>query len=105
VKSIDTPFMKIFIIGVVISNLFYPIPMLSRVATPFLIFGGIPASWLFGRKFTAPDVSRRSIILVALFISCVLFGKCIKDNLSYDKESLDRMHPYKLFIQDYNGKK
>ena len=103
-EKIDSPFMKIFIIGVMISNLFYPIPMLSRVATPFVIFGGIPVTWLFCRDYTIQNISRRTIVFIGFCISLMLFGKCIKDNMSCDTTSLDQMHPYKLFIQEYKGK-
>lgn len=103
-EKTDSPFMKIFIIGVMISNLFYSIPMLSRVATPFVIFGGIPVSWLFCRDYTIQNISHRTIVFVGFCLSLMLFGKCIKDNMSCDPASLDQMHPYKLFIQEYRGK-
>jgi len=102
--QINSPFMRIFIVGVMLGNLFYPIPMLSRVATPFVIFGGIPVTWLFCKDYTVSKISRRTMTIFALVISFLLFGKCVKDNLSYDEKSLDRMHPYKLFIQEYKGK-
>lgn len=103
-EKIDSPFMKIFVIGVIISNLFYPIPMLSRVATPFVIFGGIPVTWLFCRDYTIHNISRRTIFFIALCVSLMFLGKCIKDNISCNAASLDQMHPYKLFIQEYKGK-
>lgn len=93
-------FSKIYLLGVILFNLFYSVPMINRMVmanTLFLIF---VLPWLIDIKFTSIRTKRIFNILFIIII-CYFLRSYIISNISYDLKNEQRMHPYYFFFQDY----
>ena len=96
------PFFKLYILGVVIFNLLFSVPMIPRLVTPLLMFGAVVFTWLFGKKYML-TAKRRTVvnIIVILVLSYYTRSNFITSS-HWDKYSADRLHPYYFFFQDYS---
>ena len=97
-------FTKLYIIGVVISNLFISVPMIGRLTTAFVVFGSITFTWIMGPEYYA-KYKTRQLVNKTLVIFFLYFGQMlVKNNLNstIDLASESRMHPYYFIWEDYS---
>ena len=98
-EQISHPFFKLYILSVVLLNLFQEIPMLHRLNVYFQIFSLITITWAITPCEYSFLQKRFSIlpILILLYFSYTF----IRSEILYDKYSSLRLHPYYFFWEDY----
>lgn len=97
-------FTKLYIVGVVLSNLFVSVPMIGRLTTAFVVFGSITFTWIMGTEYYA-KYKKRQLVNKILVIFFLYFGQMlVKINLNsaIDLTSEGRMHPYYFIWEDYS---
>ena len=100
--KLNHPFCKIYIIGVVIYNMFYTVPMIHRIIPPLIMFGAVCYSWIFGGyKYASVLKYKKMINLVCVLVLLYFTRSEMINNSDCDLSSEERMHPYYFFFQDY----
>ena len=98
-------FSVIYVLGIIIGNLFISVPMIGRLTGCFTIFGVVAFSWILGQKYL-PSFRQRKITILTLVIFLLYFSQMyIKINLdsAIDFTSSARMHPYQFIWEDYSN--
>jgi hypothetical protein len=93
-------FIKIFVVSIVISNLFYSFPFLSRINLGLWIFSIIVITWvLSSRQYKIHNKAIMTYMIIFMsYFSFVYIRECINPDL----KDAGRMHPYYFFFQDYS---
>lgn len=101
-EKFNHPFCKIYIIGVVIFNLFYIVPMVHRIIPPLVMFGAICFTWIFdGVKYYYNARYKKVVNVVCILVVLYLTRSMLINYSNCDLSSEERMHPYYFFFQDY----
>ncbi|MBQ9231423.1 MAG: EpsG family protein [Prevotella sp.] len=100
--KINHIFVKLFILGIVVQNLFNTVEIFVRLFAVYNIFGCICFTWIFGKKYAVSYKFRRYVnivsLCVVLFYTLISFNRLTRWN-PWDNE---RMHPYYFIFQDYS---
>lgn len=95
----------IYIVGVIIGNLFISVPIIGRLTGGFTVFGPIVITWVLSKKYYAVAKFRKIVnTILALFV--LYFSQMyIKSNMDTNIDFLSsaRMHPYQFFWEDYSN--
>lgn len=101
-EKINHSFCKIYVIGVVVYNLFYTVPMVQRIVPPLVMFGAICLTWIFdGVKYASIAKYRKVVNIICVLVVLYFTRSTIINNSNCDLNSEERMHPYYFFFQDY----
>ena len=94
-------FSKIYLIGICLHNLFISVPMINRMILANMIFVIIVFSWSFDLIRT--NVKMKKVINVIMFVVVLYFTRVyIINQVGYDVQNTQRMHPYYFFFEDYH---
>lgn len=101
--KLSHPFSKIFLIVVVIYNLFYSVPMIHRICNPLYFFGAVCFTWIKGKNYYLRPKQKRAINII-LFLLIIYYTRSQVINLWHvDLNSDGRMNPYYFIFQDYSN--
>lgn len=93
---------KIYLIGVVLYNLFCSVPMINRMVMSNLLFMIFVLPWVFEVKFQT--IQRQKIFyLLLILLFCYFARSYVISNTTYDLKNEQRMHPYYFFFEDYRN--
>ena len=95
-------FVKIYLVSVVLMNIFYSVQMFSRFNLPFSVFSIIVFTWTFGQKCDINVIVKKMANYIAFILLFLLSVSFIRSNMFYDLKNASRMHPYQLFFEDYS---
>ena len=95
-------FVKIYLVSVVLMNIFYSVQMFSRFNLPFSVFSIIVFTWAFGQKYDINVRVKKMANYIAFILLFLLSVSFIRSNMFYDLKNASRMHPYQLFFEDYS---
>lgn len=93
-------FAKIYLLGVILFNLFCSVPMINRMTISNLLFLIFVLPWVIEIKFQSIRKLRIYRVVFILML-CYFFRSYVISNISYDLKSENRMHPYYFFFEDY----
>lgn len=94
-EKVNHWFSKIYMSGVIFFNIFNQVPMITRLNVPFTLMGIIVFTWVYQSKaMFFMGGMRQRIMLSILILLTVVF---LKRNIYYEKDSVDKMHPYTIF--------
>ena len=97
-------FSVIYLMGVVIGNLFISVSMIHRITIGFIVFGPIVFSWIFSSQYySMAEYSKKVNIILLLFF--LYFSQAyVKNNLisNIDLTNSGRMHPYQFIWENYS---
>lgn len=95
----------IYVVGVVIGNLFISVPIIGRLTGGLTIFGPIVITWVFSRKYYEV-VKYKRMVNTVLVVFILYFSQVqVKSNINsaIDILSSARMHPYQFIWEDYSN--
>lgn len=96
-------FTKLYILGIIIFNLFYPVLMIHRLVFTFLIFDIVVVTWILDINYSLRP-KRKQIINVLMWLTIFYFARQqINQSIDYDLNDSGRMHPYYFFWEDYSS--
>lgn len=97
-------FSVIYLLGVVIGNLFISVPMIHRITIGFIVFGPIVFSWIFSSKYYSMAEYRKKVNIILLLFFLYFSQAYIKNNLisNIDLTNSGRMHPYQFIWENYS---
>lgn len=102
-EKINQWFSKIYLVGVVLYNLFISVPMIGRMVMSDLVFVIFVLPWIFeNAKYIKLKVYRQRVHVVVALLVIYFARSYIISNMDYDLDSEQRMHPYYFFFQDYH---
>lgn len=97
-------FSKIYLLGILIYNLFISVPIMQRMVTANMLFIIIVTPWIFESKKYVKEIKTRKIINIVFVIVILYYVRSfVIVNTTYDLDDSGRMHPYYFFFQDYNN--
>lgn len=95
-------FSKIYLIGTCLHNLFISVPMVNRMILANMIFIIIVFSWSF--DLIEKNAKMKKVINVIMLVVILYFTRSfIINQVDYDVQSAQRMHPYYFFFEDYHN--
>lgn len=97
-------FTVLYVIQLIIDNLFISVPMIGRLTGGFVIFGAIVFTWVLGEDYYS-NIKKRQLVNKILILFFLYFGQSlVKKNLesNIDLKSSNRMHPYYFIWEDYS---
>lgn len=100
-QKVNHIFTKLFVLGVVVFNLLYSVPMIDRFLPIFYLFGCVVFTWIFGDNYIKHKKIRFRTNLICLLIVLYLTRSAFIGLNIWNPKSEDRMHPYYFFFQDY----
>lgn len=93
-------FTKIFLVGIILYNLFKSVQMVDRMLFPCLLFVIFVFPWILENK----EYARAPFFRIMVAILLLAFsGRFVMKNTSYDIHGKDKMHPYYFFFEDYHN--
>lgn len=95
-------FVKLFVVGTLLYNLFYNIPMISRLLPIFNVFGIVCLTWIFGTKYKKSSRYRMKVNIVSLLLVLYFSRSEAIQLANWDREDFTRLHPYYFVFQDYS---
>lgn len=95
-------FLKIYLVNIVLMNIFHSVQMFSRFNLPFSVFSIIVFTWVFGQQNEITVRTKKIINSIAFILLFLLSVSYIRSNTFYDLKNASRMHPYLLFFEDYS---
>jgi len=105
-EKLDHWLSKIYLIGLVLSNLFISVPMINRMNQVFFVVGIIVLTWVIPyfekeeEKINIQYNLKIIFILMIIYMGQALVKNNLDSNIDYRSES--RMHPYQLFFENYS---
>ncbi|MDM8310362.1 EpsG family protein [Phocaeicola barnesiae] len=101
--KLDHWFSKIFLVGVIISNLFITVPMIHRITMGMMIFGPVVFTWIFSNAYYTNKKTMKWINILMIIFFIYFTRSIIINNLNstIDPYSSERMHPYYFIWEDY----
>lgn len=97
-------FSKIYLIGIILYNLFISVPMITRMVLSNTVFVIVVLPWVFeNEKYKLIMGFRQKVNIIMLLLVLYFSRAYMISNMDYDLDSLQRMHPYYLFFQDYHN--
>lgn len=100
-KKINHWFSKIYLLGVVLFNLFCSVPMINRMIMANTLFVIIALPWLLDNNHLQQKKKHQLNILL-LIVILYFTRSYVLTNTYYDLKSEQRMHPYYFFFEDYH---
>lgn len=101
-ERINHWYSKIYLIGVILYNLFCSAPMINRMVMSNLLFLIFVLPWVFEVKFQSIQ-KQRTFYFLSILLFCYFTRSYIISNTNYDVKSEQRMHPYYFFFEDYRS--
>lgn len=97
-------FSVIYLMGVVIGNLFISVPMIHRITIGFIVFGPIVFSWIFSSQYYSMAEYRKKVNIILLLFFLYFSQAYVKNNLisNIDLTNSGRMHPYQFIWENYS---
>lgn len=97
-------FSVIYLIGVVIGNLFISVSMIHRITIGFIVFGPIVFSWIFSSQYYSMAEYRKKVNIILLLFFLYFSQAYVKNNLisNIDLTNSGRMHPYQFIWENYS---
>lgn len=102
-EKVNHWFSKIYLIGVVLFNLFCSVPMIHRMIMANTLFVIVVFPWILEGKIYFKKKSRQLINIMLVLLVLYYSRSWILTNSNYDIKSNERMHPYYFFFQDYSS--
>ena len=100
-KRVNHWFSKMYLLGVVLFNLFCSVPMINRMIMSNTLFVIVIFPWLLDKNYI--QQKKKQLLNILLVIVILYFTRSyILSNTFYDLKSEQRMHPYYFFFQDYH---
>ena len=100
-KQINHWFSKIYLLGVILFNLFCSVPMVNRMIMANTLFVIFVFPWLLENKYSP---QRNRLLKILLLVVILYFTRSyILTNTYYDLKSEQRMNPYYFFFEDYHN--
>lgn len=100
-KRVNHWFSKMYLLGVVLFNLFCSVPMINRMIMSNTLFVIVIFPWLLDKNYI--QQKKKQLLNILLVIVILYFTRSyILSNAFYDLKSEQRMHPYYFFFQDYH---
>lgn len=96
-------FSKIFLIAILIYNLFYNVDMITRMNLAFDIFSLVVITWAFGERYKMVVKKYRIVKIIPILVFLWFFQSYVRFHIDYDLDELSRMHPYYFFWEDYSS--
>lgn len=94
-------FVKIYLVGICLFNLFISVPMVNRMVMANTVFVIFVVPWIFDA--IKVNVRKRKLINYIMLILMLYFTRSfIITQSEYDLQSSLRMHPYYFFFEDYH---
>lgn len=98
-EKVSHLFTKICVFSVVVSNIFYDVPMIHRFTMGFSFYIIVVITWILGERYRA-SMKRCKIVKVVLLIIVIYFTRSYMIACTdYDKNSVTQMHPYYFFFE------
>ncbi len=104
-RKLNHIFTKIYLLGVVIGNLFVSMPQINRLCVAFYIFGLVVFSWIWNEHLKC-NIQLQKYVNITLLLLLLWFTQAyIRNNIysNIDLQAADRMHPYQFFWEDYRN--
>lgn len=102
-EKLSHPYGKIFLIGVVVFNLFVSVPMIHRICDPLYFFGSVFFTWIKGQNYHLMK-TKRVYLNILLVLLMFYFTRSQVINLWHvDLNNEKRMNPYYFIFQDYSN--
>lgn len=97
-------FSVIYLMGVVIGNLFISVSMIHRITIGFIVFGPIVFSWIFSSQYYSMAEYRKKVNIILLLFFLYFSQAYVKNNLisNIDLTNSGRMHPYQFIWENYS---
>lgn len=97
-------FSVIYLMGVVIGNLFISVSMIHRITIGFIVFGPIVFSWIFSSQYYSMAEYRKKVNIILLLFFLYFSQAYVKNNLisNIDLTNSGRMHPYQFVWENYS---
>ena len=97
-------FSVIYLMGVVIGNLFISVPMIHRITIGFIVFGPIVFSWIFSSQYYSMAEYKKKVNIILLLFFLYFSQAYVKNNLisNIDLTNSGRMHPYQFIWENYS---
>lgn len=100
-KYLKHPFARIWLIAIVIYNLFYTVPMIHRLVMPLALFACFIITWTSVR--VTESVRKRKIYNYLLVLLLLYFFRSQYIQCSgWNPYNSGRLHPYYWFFEDYS---
>lgn len=100
-KQINHWFSKIYLLGVILYNLFFSVPLINRMVMANTLFVIFVFPWLLENKYLPKQ--KRLLQILLLIIILYFTRSYIITNTNYDLKNDQRMHPYYFFFEDYHN--
>lgn len=98
-KILNNFWSKIYLVYMIIHNIFLYFPMIERMVAFFLIGQILVLTYPLKLRLDKP---KRLVYKSVLFIFVTYFlARSIKPAINYDSTSIDKMHPYYFFFEKY----
>lgn len=98
-EKVSHLFTKICVFSVVVSNIFYDVPMIHRFTMGFSFYIIVVITWILGERYRA-SMKRCKIVKVVLLIIVIYFTRSYMIACTdYDKNSVTQMHSYYFFFE------
>lgn len=95
--------LKLYWVGIMLTNLFYAVPMINRLTLPFSIMGIFCMTWMFDSRYKLAQQSQKLKIKVLILLVIGYFSQSyVKQQIYYDLYDNMLLHPYYFFWQDYH---
>lgn len=102
-ENLNHWFSKLYLLSIIIMNIFYNVDLIVRMVLPFNIFSIIVFTWAFGKRYRF-DKKNKKFVNILAFIFILYFTQAyIRDNTDWDPNSASRMHPYYFFFENYKN--
>lgn len=101
-EQVNHWFTKIYLLSVCIYNLFYSMPIVLRLNTGLSVFVIILISWSFPRfilKTSHNGIKKMVLIFIILYTARIF----TLEQINWDIDSQQRMHPYCFFFENYSN--
>ena len=96
-------FSKLFLISILLYNVFLNVDMIARMNLAFYIFSIVVFPWSFGERFRSIYIRKKWVVIYPVLIFAWFTQAYVRSHIDYNLNNVDRMHPYCFFWEDYNN--
>ena len=95
-------FTKIYLLSVVISNIFFNVDMITRMNLAFNLFSIITFTWGFSERYQKYIREHEYFKFIGPCLILFFLQSYVRSQIGYDLNDSSRMHPYYFFWEDYH---
>lgn len=96
-------FSKIYLLSILLFNLFYNVDMITRINLPFNMFSIILFTWAYGERYKSLIAKNPVLRFIPILLILYFLQFYIRQQIDCDLNLASRMHPYYFFWQDYHN--